>query len=176
MTKNTRTENAIKLFDDAPVTRDKPNPVLWSTWSDYRERGMLETIDDREYAHIGNHYYSDHAVARMQPTGARYSLDKESTDNPQNRKNPEPRRNANGKILEDSRYYSKHMIFTEKGDSGEYEYPRGIPTGLVEDRLNEGNYIIDKDGSRIYDLSPDYYIVTTSDGRIVVTIRERGKS
>lgn len=175
MTKNDRTENASNLFGGSPKREDTANPVLWSTWNDYRERGMIEKINGREYAHIGNHYYTDHVVARMQPTGARYSLDKDSVDNTSERSDGENRKDSRGRILEDTIYYPKHMIFTEKGDSGLFEFPRGVPTGIIEDRLNEGNYTIDKDGSRIYDLGPEHYIVTSADGRIVVTIRERGK-
>ena len=173
MTKNTKTDNSSNLFDGIDKPKEEPK-VLWSTWDDYKGKGMLETINGREYAHIGKHYYSDHAIARMQPTGARYSLDKDSVDNPANRKDPEPVRNSRGKVLEDSIYHSKHMIFTEKGDSGQFEYSRGIPTGFVEERLNEGDYTVDKDGSRIYELGPEHYIVTSPDGKIVITIRNRG--
>ncbi|MCT4565098.1 MAG: hypothetical protein N4A68_12410 [Maledivibacter sp.] len=42
---------------------------LWGKWSDYEK----VTIDGREYAKIGDKYYTRHAVDRMQPSGMRYS-------------------------------------------------------------------------------------------------------
>ncbi|MEL6478868.1 MAG: hypothetical protein AAFR17_16175 [Pseudomonadota bacterium] len=39
--------------------------LLWGSWNDYPK----ETINGREYARIGDRYYSRHAVDRMQPSG-----------------------------------------------------------------------------------------------------------
>ena len=43
--------------------------ILWGRWHDYPK----VKINGNEYAEIGNRLYTRHAVARMQPSGMRYT-------------------------------------------------------------------------------------------------------
>ena len=46
---------------------------LWTTWENYPKKVFNTPNGPQEFALIGNRYYSQHAVARMQPSGQRYS-------------------------------------------------------------------------------------------------------
>ncbi|WP_454818894.1 RHS repeat-associated core domain-containing protein [Labrys neptuniae] len=47
--------------------------LLWGTWDDYPKQTVQTPNGPQEFAKIGDKLYSQHAVARMQPSGQRYS-------------------------------------------------------------------------------------------------------
>lgn len=114
---------------------------LWGKWSDYDK----VTIDGREYAKIGDKYYTRHAVDRMQPSGMRYSV-KGSVDG--------------GKVGA-SRIYDVEQI----------DYGRSISPNFVEDVINNGKLIdtpvVNGVQRQIYQ-SGSVQVVT--EGDIIITI------
>ena len=50
-----------------------PRPTLWTTWENYPKVTRMTPNGPQEFAIIGGRAYSEHAVARMQPSGQRYS-------------------------------------------------------------------------------------------------------
>ncbi len=45
----------------------------WGTWNDYTKTTIDTPNGPQEFAVVGDRLYSQHAVARMQPSGQRYS-------------------------------------------------------------------------------------------------------
>jgi filamentous hemagglutinin len=84
---------------------------LWGKWSDYKK----VTIKGREYAKIGDKYYTRHAVDRMQPSGMRYTT-KGSVDG--------------GKV-------GASRIL----NVGQVDYGRSISPNFVEDVITKGKLI-----------------------------------
>ncbi|WP_163392573.1 hypothetical protein [Enterovibrio norvegicus] len=47
--------------------------LLWGSWSDYPKQIVDTPNGPQEFAVVGERLYSQHAVARMQPSGQRYT-------------------------------------------------------------------------------------------------------
>lgn len=66
------------------IENKKTEKVPWSTWADYKKSGLVETKQVEgeplsDYACLGDHLYSEHAVQRMCPSGNRYGSSIEYT-------------------------------------------------------------------------------------------------
>lgn len=71
----TKTVSGVtKLTDDALiVVEEKLAEALCGTWSQYPKVMFNTPNGQQEFANIGGRFYSQHAVARMQPSYQRYS-------------------------------------------------------------------------------------------------------
>ncbi|WP_135079439.1 hemagglutinin repeat-containing protein [Terasakiella sp. SH-1] len=61
----------------------KNERLLWGNWNDYPKITKTGPNGPQEYAKIGDRLYSQHAVARMQPSGQRYSSGAPAEGQPQ---------------------------------------------------------------------------------------------
>ncbi|MFQ6312924.1 LysM peptidoglycan-binding domain-containing protein [Lysobacter capsici] len=64
---NANSDNVLEPNSNHPVRL--PERLVWARWNDYDK----VKINGREYAQIGDRLYTEHAVNRMQPSGARYN-------------------------------------------------------------------------------------------------------
>lgn len=116
------------------------NKILWGKWEDYKH----VSLGDKEYAEVGERLYTRHAVARMQPSGMRYS-----------------NVSAGGKVK------ASRII-----NAGELDYGRSISPNYIEDIINTGTsstQVVD-DVTRTVFSSGTVEVITEQNGKIVVTI------
>ena len=114
--------------------------ILWGRWNDYPKI----KINGNEYAEIGNRLYTRHAVARMQPSGMRYT-----------------NLSAGGKIK------ASRII-----EAGELDYGRSIPPDIIEQVIKNGTKSIVQVGEierQIFTLGT-VEVVTEQAGKLIVTI------
>ncbi len=71
----TRTVSGVRrLTDDALIVIEKKiTESLWGTWNQYPKVLISTPNGQQEFANISGRLYSQHAVARMQPSYQRYS-------------------------------------------------------------------------------------------------------
>jgi len=116
------------------------NKILWGKWEDYKH----VSIGNNEYAEVGERLYTRHAVARMQPSGMRYT-----------------NASAGGKVK------ASRII-----NVGELDYGRSISPNYIEDIINTGKVstqVVD-DVTRTVFSSGTVDVITEQNGKIVVTI------
>ncbi len=130
----------LKRSWTAKGTGSDSNKVLWGNWEDYKH----VTIGDNEYAEVGERLYTRHAVARMQPSGMRYT-----------------NASAGGKVKA-SRIIS----------AGELDYGRSVSPNYIEDIISMGKVtpqVVDGVPRTVFS-SGSVDVITEQDGRMIVTI------
>lgn len=116
------------------------NKILWGKWEDYKHA----SIENNEYAEVGERLYTRHAVARTQPSGMRYT-----------------NTSAGGKIK------ASRII-----NAGELDYGRSISPSYIEDIINKGKIstqVVDNVNRTVFS-SGTVDVITEQNGKIVVTI------
>ena len=124
----------------AGAISESGSKLQWGNWNDYDHVSM----GGNEYAEIGERLYTRHAVARMQPSGMRYSSA------------------SDGGKVGASRILG----------AGELDYGRSISPNYIEDIINTGKVSTKTVNGveRTIFSSGTVNIVTEENGKIVVTI------
>ena len=132
---------SLEEYDAAVKGANDSNKLLWGKWDDYKHI----TIDGNEYAEIGDRFYTRHAVARMQPSGMRYS-----------------------NVSAGGRVKASRII-----DAGELDYGRSISPNYIEDIINRGTISTQqvKGVERTVYSSGSVDVITEQKGKIVITIK-----
>ncbi|MDQ2088196.1 RHS repeat-associated core domain-containing protein, partial [Herbivorax sp. ANBcel31] len=133
--------NALQIKYWNAMRNNQGTGNTWGKWSDYEK----VTINGKEYAKIGDKYYTRHAVDRMQPSGMRYNA----------------KGSADGGKVGASRIYDVEQI----------DYGRSISPNYVDDVIKSGELIdtpiVNGVQRQIYQ-SGSVQVVT--EGDIVITI------
>ena len=130
--------------------------LLWGSWNDYPKVTRTGPNGPQEYAQIGDRLYSQHAVARMQPSGQRYSsgVPTEGTTPPLTGNSPP--------------YVNQPGI--QSFDGTQNVRGRSISPNHVEDIIgNTPPTINPTNGNRSYS-SGDVLVVTSSEGRVITIV------
>ena len=130
--------------------------LLWGSWNDYPKVTRTGPNGPQEYAQIGDRLYSQHAVARMQPSGQRYSsgAPTEGTTPPLTGNSPP--------------YVNQPGI--QSFDGTQNVRGRSISPNHVEDIIgNTPPTINPTNGNRSYS-SGDVLVVTSSEGRVITIV------
>jgi hypothetical protein len=114
--------------------------ILWGSWGDYAK----VTVNGQTYAKVGNRLYSEHAVARMQPSGMRFpggGVDSGSTGGmPQIRQ-----------------------------AGGSYDYGRGVAPEYVEAAISTSRGVVQSNGN-ISHVSGSLEVILNPQGSVVTII------
>jgi RHS repeat-associated protein len=119
--------------------------IAWLSWSEYPK----VTVNGQEYAVVGGRLFSWHAVARMQPSGMRYSGS--GADSPSN----------------------KYPQIQQAGGPEEfaYTYGRSVAPQYVEDTIASSPGVLQANGN-ISHLSGSLRVILNKDGAVVTIITE----
>ncbi|WP_262729131.1 hemagglutinin repeat-containing protein [Acinetobacter pittii] len=147
----TRTVSGVtRLTDDALIVIEKKIvESLWGTWNQYPKVLISTPNGQQEFANIGGRLYSQHAVARMQPSYQRYSSGvAEGT-----------LYNTTGKPIPGITSY----------DGREMIRGRSISPNYVEDIIKNASPIKQQNGNWSYK-SGDLNVILSPDRKRVITI------
>ncbi|MDC4843938.1 VENN motif pre-toxin domain-containing protein, partial [Acinetobacter baumannii] len=147
----TRTVSGVtRLTDDALIVIEKKiAESLWGTWNQYPKVLISTPNGQQEFANIGGRLYSQHAVARMQPSYQRYSSGvAEGT-----------LYNTTGKPIPGITSY----------DGREMIRGRSISPNYVEDIIKNASPIKQQNGNWSYK-SGDLNVILSPDRKRVITI------
>ena len=132
--------NNIESIPPNNSSENTDNNIIWGSWDDYSHI----SIDGKEYAVVGDRYYTPHAVGRMQPSGMRYSSE-----------------SAGGRVSS-SRIIDTHFN----------EYGRSISPNYVEYVINNGKQAsspVDDIIRTVHSLG-SVDVVTEQGGKFVITV------
>ncbi len=129
--------------------------LLWGSWNDYPKVTRTGPTGPQEYAQIGDRLYSQHAVARMQPSGQRYdSALREGTPPP---------------LVGNSAPYVGEPGF-QYFDGRNFIRGRSISPNHVEDILQ--NTTPTTSGPNLSYRSGDVEVITSQQGRVISIITD----
>jgi hypothetical protein len=130
--------------------------LLWGSWNDYPHVTRTGPNGPQEYAVIGDRLYSQHAVARMQPSGQRYPSGPPVEGQP----------NLVGRD-QTPRYINQPGI--NNWDGTQNIRGRSISPNYVEDVIQSSTPVPQPNGNLSY-TSGDVEVITSNEGRVVTII------
>ncbi|WP_232820745.1 DUF637 domain-containing protein [Thalassobius sp. I31.1] len=147
----------LRVVGKSTPNRGASERLLWGSWNDYPKVTRTGPNGLQEYAQIGDRLYSQHAVARMQPSGQRYSSGAPVEGQP----------NLVGRDQTPA-YVNQPGI--QNFDGTQNLRGRSISPNYVEDIIgNTTPTISPTTGNRSYS-SGDVLVVTSSEGRVITIV------
>ncbi|MBJ7537302.1 hemagglutinin repeat-containing protein, partial [Marinomonas transparens] len=136
--------------------------VLWGNWNDYSKQVIDTPNGPQNFAVIGDRLYSEHAVARMQPSGQRYSSGHASSEN------------HNPTSISPSTGTPSWADGIEPGinvsDGTKNLRGRSISPSYVEDIIKNNHHIKQPNGNLVYEGGSLNVIVSPDNKRVISII------
>lgn len=141
--------------------------ILWGAWNDYPKQVLDTPNGPQEFAVVGDRLYSQHAVARLQPSGQRFSDGIESSQN----HNP----TSLNPITGNPSWPSGNEPGILVSDGASLVRGRSISPNFIEDIIQNNSPVIQTNGNLNFTDGGGISVILSPDGKRVITIFENNK-